>query len=98
MWEGLRKKLRDPNKRENEFQALCRNEVTVDFWTELIQSGAFQRRLESYQRAMGQFDRFKARETRFKGIASQYFQLYEKHPQAERQVLMEVMERVRGQI
>lgn len=36
LWDGLKKKLRDPNKRENEFQALCRNEVTVDFWTDVI--------------------------------------------------------------
>jgi hypothetical protein len=93
LWEGLRKKLRDPNKRENEFQALCRNEVTVDFWTELIQSGAFHRRFESYQKAMGQFERFKARETRFEGIASEYFQLYDKP--SEKNVLS-VMEMVRA--
>jgi hypothetical protein len=41
LYDGLRKKLRDPNKRENEFQALCRNEVSIDFWTELISSGRF---------------------------------------------------------
>jgi hypothetical protein len=48
LWEGLKKKLRDPNKRENEFQALCRNEVSIDFWTELIQNGQFKARLEVY--------------------------------------------------
>ncbi len=41
LWDGLKKKLKDPNKRENEFQMLCRNEVNVDFWTELVGSGRF---------------------------------------------------------
>jgi hypothetical protein len=36
LWDSLKKKLKDPNKRENEFQALCRNEVSIDFWTDLI--------------------------------------------------------------
>lgn len=48
LWDGLKKKLRDPNKRENEFQALCRNEVSVDFWTDLIQGGRFKARLGIY--------------------------------------------------
>ena len=36
MWENLKKKLKDLYKRDNEFQALCRNEVNVDFWTETM--------------------------------------------------------------
>lgn len=52
LWESLKKKLRDPNKRENEFQALCRNEVSVDFWTELLQNGHFKARLDVYVKGM----------------------------------------------
>jgi hypothetical protein len=69
--------LRDPNKRENEFQALCRNEVTVDFWTELIASGAFTRRLQAYEKHMRDLERFRRCEARFKGVAAEYFTLFD---------------------
>ena len=77
LWEGLRKNLRDPNKRENEFQSLCRNEVTVDFWTELLQSKEFHARMVAYNSNLGFIERFQAREQRFKGLVDQYFTLFQ---------------------
>jgi hypothetical protein len=47
LWEALKKKLKDLYKRENEFQALCRNEVNVDFWTETI--SMFKQRIKAYE-------------------------------------------------
>jgi hypothetical protein len=73
--------------------------VTVDFWTELIQSGTFHRRLQSYHRATTQIDRFAARETRFKGIAAEYLQLYDsKEKQHSEKNVMRVMETVHKKI
>ncbi|CDW90352.1 UNKNOWN [Stylonychia lemnae] len=46
-WDNLKKKLKDLYKRENEFQALCRNEVNVDFWTETIHM--FKLRIKAYE-------------------------------------------------
>jgi len=39
-------------KRENEFQALCRNEVNVDFWTETIHM--FKLRIKAYENTLNQ--------------------------------------------
>ena len=36
LWDGIKKKLKEFYKRENEFQGICRNEVSIDFWTETI--------------------------------------------------------------
>jgi hypothetical protein len=73
--------------------------VTVDFWTELIQSGTFHRRLESYHLATTQIDRFAARETRFKRIAAEYMQLYDsKEKQHSEKNVMRVMETVHKKI
>jgi hypothetical protein len=72
--------------------------VTVDFWTELIQSGTFHRRLESYHRATTQIDRFAARETRFKGIAAEYLQLYDQKEKHSEKNVMRVMETVHKKI
>lgn len=47
-WDNLKKKLKDLYKRENEFQALCRNEVNVDFWTETIHM--FKLRIKVYEK------------------------------------------------
>lgn len=50
LWESLKKKLKDLYKRENEFQALCRNEVNVDFWTESIHM--FKLRIKAYEKTL----------------------------------------------
>jgi len=50
LWESLKKKLKDLYKRENEFQALCRNEVNVDFWTESIHM--FKLRIKAYEKSL----------------------------------------------
>lgn len=65
LWDSLKKKLRDPNKRENEFQALCRNEVSVDFWTDLIQSGQFKARMKVYRKELPHIEKFSQQEARF---------------------------------
>lgn len=73
LWDGLKKKLRDPNKRENEFQALCRIEVNVDFWTELITRGDFKQRMGVYNGHAKEVESFKSQEERFKSISTSYF-------------------------
>ncbi len=50
LWEQLKKKLKDLYKRENEFQALCRNEVNVDFWTETTLM--FKKRIAAYEKGL----------------------------------------------
>jgi hypothetical protein len=62
VWDGLKKKLKDPNKRENEFQALCRNEVSVDFWTDHIQNGRFKARLNVYLKHLTELSTFYLKE------------------------------------
>lgn len=49
-WDNLKKKLKDLYKRENEFQALCRNEVNVDFWTETMHM--FKLRIKAYEKTL----------------------------------------------
>lgn len=73
LWDGLKKKLRDPNKRENEFQALCRIEVNVDFWTDLITKGDFKQRMGVYNSHAKEMESFKSQEDRFRQISSSYF-------------------------
>lgn len=48
LWDNLKKKLKDWQKRENEFQALCRNEVNLDFWSESMHM--FKNRNEKYEK------------------------------------------------
>jgi hypothetical protein len=50
LWEQLKKKLKDLYKRENEFQALCRNEVNIDFWTETAHM--FKLRIKAYEQTL----------------------------------------------
>jgi hypothetical protein len=50
LWDGLKKKLKDFSKRENEFQFLCRNEVNIDFWTESMNT--FKQRIKAYEKAL----------------------------------------------
>lgn len=55
LWESLKKKLKDLYKRENEFQTLCRNEVSVEFWTETTR--VFKQRIRAYEKALSKRDR-----------------------------------------
>ena len=47
-WDSLKKNLKDLYKREHEYQAICRNEVNEDFWSEHLTQ--FRKRLQIYQK------------------------------------------------
>ena len=88
LWESLKKKLKDLYKRENEFQALCRNEVNIDFWTESIYT--FKQRINAYEEALDAqkeeasvkenlnfLEAFQTQETKHEDMINSYFLLFD---------------------
>jgi vacuolar-type H+-ATPase subunit I/STV1 len=102
LWDSLKKKLKDLYKRENEFQALCRNEVNLDFWTEGIMM--FKRRVKHYEAALhskesssqgsSALDVFQAREQKAETLIESFFTLF-KEPSKLNSVMEDLNKRVR---